>query len=67
MAKICGNCVDFCDIERYTTVILICQHLTAAFKKCLKLKYKNVFLHNKTKIVSTLLSCIGSKDGLSLS
>ena len=24
---------DFCNVERYTTVIWICQHSTSAFKK----------------------------------
>ena len=63
MGKICGTC----NVQRYPTVVLICQILTGPFKKHLKLKHKNDFLHNKPKIACIPSSCIGNKDILFLS
>ena len=38
MAKICEAYDDFCDEERYPTVILICQHLTIAFNNAFEIQ-----------------------------
>ena len=53
---------NFCDVERYPPVILVCQHLTDANKKRCKSVSSCI-----TKQISFLSSCIRRKDRLPLS
>ena len=61
-AKIRETYDDFCDGERYPTVIWTNRHSASAFKKRLKFSHKNFLFRNETKTTCIVPSFIGSKN-----